>query len=1118
MRLQIAFDYLMVSIFVLLIFTIIYATIAKQRVETSNEQAFAQLQLIAQSIAGQITTASQAGSGYNATVTLPGDLSLLYYNVSITKYGTVIVSSNTFGQSLHAYAISSAYSIVSNATYLSSNGIYYTIPTFTGSGFITLQNSFGTICIDYTCPSSSAQPAHLSTTVQVTKAISLNGPASAVLLSPNNAIPAIHTISMWIDPTSSYSLQNSEYVFDEGTSGADQNWIKVAANAIYVGTDTNAAHGCSNVATPLLQGNWYFITYEYDGASVYVYVNGNILAGCTTTGVPGYASNSINLGRPSEAALVADSFNGLITNVQVYSSALNSNQISTLYNRGIAASPVSAYSPSAWWPLNGNPNDYSGSGLNLFLNGTVSYQSVAQINAYVTGNNGAYASNVLVGFSATLGNFSNDQSTYGVTNATGVTTAFLRQYAATGTSGVTVTMFNGNASTSSSLVGWWPLNNGQGNKAYDISRNSNAASPETGMMSASSWASPNYVSSFDGQSGYIQVPDSSSLQLSTVTLSAWVDVRGQGNSYIGHIISKQGAYDVGVCGSNLYVCYYNWGGRATVVSSSGLAENTWYMVTAVISPGAETVYVNGIPVMSGASTVNTQSYGLTIGQAAQQFFNGSVSNAQAYSSDLTQQQINQLYSEGIGGAPLVTGTLAGWWPLNGDAGDYSGNGNNGAIYGGVQSLPYAAQQQLGASQALSGQFNGHTSSITVNTVPAITTGNFTIATWVKYIGPSGTGLCQGIFGDWPDPGTGFQLIGAAPSGGCGPLYVDNQGLNWPGYSNMQIPANSWIFVVAQYNGATGRASIYLNNVLYTTGALPAGLNLAQGADAYLIGADAWASGRPTPDSFNGNISNLQLYNTVLNQQQLTQLYQEGMFGLPLTSSGLLAWYPLSGNANDYSSYGYTANQVQNVAYAVQDVNPPYSSPSLGLSGATFSGYGTSSTGSGGGITISNSVQDTGPITLAAWVYPYSLGLSGRVDVIAQGPGAAGGGYELSIGSGGTHILYFGQSFSGGWINPGSTANVPLNSWSFVAATWDGNYAKMYINGALSYNGVMSGSRVSSSSPTLIGYWTGGYNYFNGTIADAQIYNTALTQQQISQLYNAGIPQSSSTSVSLGVTP
>ncbi|MGC8648572.1 MAG: hypothetical protein ACP5SJ_03745, partial [Candidatus Micrarchaeia archaeon] len=47
-------------------------------------------------------------------------------------------------------------------------------------------------------------------------------------------------------------------------------------------------------------------------------------------------------------------------------------------------------------------------------------------------------------------------------------------------------------------------------------------------------------------------------------------------------------------------------------------------------------------------------------------------------TSLPTSEIQALYQEGIGGAPIDLQNLVGWWPLNGNANDYSGNGNNGA--------------------------------------------------------------------------------------------------------------------------------------------------------------------------------------------------------------------------------------------------------------------------------------------------------------------------------------------------------------------------------------------------------------------------------------------------------
>jgi len=60
-----------------------------------------------------------------------------------------------------------------------------------------------------------------------------------------------------------------------------------------------------------------------------------------------------------------------------------------------------------------------------------------------------------------------------------------------------------------------------------------------------------------------------------------------------------------------------------------------------------------------------------------------IANVQLYSTTLTPQEIKALYLEGIGGPPIDLQHLVGWWPLNGNANDYSGNGYNGQINSGV---------------------------------------------------------------------------------------------------------------------------------------------------------------------------------------------------------------------------------------------------------------------------------------------------------------------------------------------------------------------------------------------------------------------------------------------------
>ncbi len=65
--------------------------------------------------------------------------------------------------------------------------------------------------------------------------------------------------------------------------------------------------------------------------------------------------------------------------------------------------------------------------------------------------------------------------------------------------------------------------------------------------------------------------------------------------------------------------------------------------------------------------------------------------------------------------------------------------------------------------------------------------------------------------------------------------------------------------------------------------------------------------------YNGMLADVQLYSSALDGEQVGALYSEGLQGGPLANAGLLSWYPLDGDANDYGSQSNAAYGV-NVAY------------------------------------------------------------------------------------------------------------------------------------------------------------------------------------------------------------
>jgi hypothetical protein len=207
---------------------------------------------------------------------------------------------------------------------------------------------------------------------------------------------------------------------------------------------------------------------------------------------------------------------------------------------------------------------------------------------------------------------------------------------------------------------------------------------------------PMYVGSFDGNSGYIGVPNSAILnspsQNGKITVIAWIYQRKYLTCEIV-VARKTYAWRFGTGGtwnSNLPMLEI-WNASGTgfnYFGNKGVTLNQWHFLAAVWNGSNVYFYIDGISAgsVSSTTTMQTSSNLVYIGRgdgSCQGFFNGSIANVQIYNTALTPQEIQYLYQQGLGGGPVRLQNLVGWWPLNGDAKDYSGNNNHGTIYGGV---------------------------------------------------------------------------------------------------------------------------------------------------------------------------------------------------------------------------------------------------------------------------------------------------------------------------------------------------------------------------------------------------------------------------------------------------
>jgi len=195
---------------------------------------------------------------------------------------------------------------------------------------------------------------------------------------------------------------------------------------------------------------------------------------------------------------------------------------------------------------------------------------------------------------------------------------------------------------------------------------------------------PQYAAQFNGASGYIALTQS--FYSTPTTMSVWVNVP----AYSGRVGIILGDYpstsniNFEIESSGRPRIYWNNGQIDWLVSYDATNKGWINLVFARdVSAGLIRFYLNGaqLSTYSGVGTTVIPSDPYSIGAdrrgSGVPFFHGAMANLQVYNTTLSANEIQAMYLGGIGSAPLVLQNLMGWWPLNGNSNDYSGNNNNG---------------------------------------------------------------------------------------------------------------------------------------------------------------------------------------------------------------------------------------------------------------------------------------------------------------------------------------------------------------------------------------------------------------------------------------------------------
>jgi hypothetical protein len=214
------------------------------------------------------------------------------------------------------------------------------------------------------------------------------------------------------------------------------------------------------------------------------------------------------------------------------------------------------------------------------------------------------------------------------------------------------------------------------------------------------------------------------------------------------------------------------------------------------------------------------------------------------------------------------------------------------------------------------------------------------------------------------------------------------------------------------------------------------------------------------------------------------------------SSGLVGYWPFTGNANDIS--GNANSGTNNGATLTTD-----------RFGNANSAYNFNGTSSFINVLNSSSLQFNGALTISSWINTNTIppnATNSAAYILSKGAdGGTPNSWVSYIDALGSALCIFNSS---GALNSCSGLGNPIsiNNWINIIYTFDGVNANTYINGILSSTTSSNNTIFSNIYDLKFGrrHTSGLPYFFNGKIDDIGIWNRALTPSEITSLYQAEV--------------
>jgi len=616
---------------------------------------------------------------------------------------------------------------------------------------------------------------------------------------------------------------------------------------------------------------------------------------------------------------------------------------------------------------------------------------------------------------------------------------------------------------------------------------------------------------FDGSDDYLELPEPNVGSSPTLfTVSGWIKPESGGRS---RFITPQSSgrdhfllHDRNDADFGIFVNESaNTNLRRYTTPNGTMPYGQWSHFAAIVDEANNDIrlYVNGQLEKNATDSDPISGWSGTwiMGQRGNNsdYLNGKLDDVRIYDRALTEANVQDLYESGFSKVNTsrkldnING-LQGWWTMDGKDVDWSGSsgqikdnsgsGNNGTTNGGMTNSQSAAQGRVG--QAL--DFGSDENYIVTNN---FLSNELSLSAWIKTGNDADRDVIAASYDNFSDTQHGMRTE-ITSNGNFRTVYGDGTS-DATRVSGSFLNDNQWHHVVSHMDATNGVIKHYIDGSLKDKFTGLSQLTIDHG-DFTIGQAELYTGGTEPQRAFDGLIDDVRVYEKELLDAEVNRLYNATRPS-PINTSrtdqltdGLVGFWSMNGQDVDLSD---SSAEVKDVTSNGNDGDAKNGAkPAIGKLGQGFGFDGTDDkvvVGDDASLDISSSYTE------AAWVKLDST--AGEHDVVSKNTNQWN--LEMQVRDG---RLRAGFEDCGGDNYLTAGGSVSANQWHHLVVTYDGSTVYGFIDGVRVWSTNGSGTPCTNYQPLLLGQGTG---KLDGTIDNVRIYDRALSESEVKQLYRLG---------------